>query len=418
MKTYHSIISQINYISFLALLIALPYPFGMVRICWMIWVITWLLEFRFLYHENLRANSKQRWISIGIIAWLVLNCISVIWSPAPQASWLMIQRYASLLAIPFIYTYGVNTHYNTAVCLKVFAISAFVSIWIYIFSYYWIQNYAHTLDKYAPLVSVDWLHIDNLLCNSKHHIHFTNVLCMVISILLLYRKQLGRWLVIAGGILCLWAVYASGSRMGLINIGWIVITSLLVWFAHSPSWRRGIITGLTVLITLGAACYITLHHPRLEGQSWEEVSRLTDDSIQPAKEPRFAIWHTAVESPQDFLLHGLGAGQSTSYLVSHYQAHGWTYYAEHQYSAHNQYLGICIDLGLVVALLFFLGWCCIPFAYSGFARYWMVCVAGITGISMMTEMLMSGLEGISFFCAMSILAILLPNHSLSLQPNP
>ena len=69
-------------------------------------------------------------------------------------------------------------------------------------------------------------------------------------------------------------------------------------------------------------------------------------------------------------------------------------------------------MGIVAAILFIIFWIGIPFFFTGTQRYWVLCATGISMCSMMTDMLLGGLEGIVFVALMAVLAYLLPNNAL------
>jgi hypothetical protein len=143
-----------------------------------------------------------------------------------------------------------------------------------------------------------------------------------------------------------------------------------------------------------------------------ELIRVNEEQTEaPAFEPRFAIWQTALEQREDYILYGLGAGNATNYLVKCYQQNGWKQYVNRQFSPHCQYLGVCMDLGLVAAMLFIIFWAGIPFFFRGTQRYWVLCATGISMCSMMTDMLLGGLEGIVFVAIMAVLAYILPSSA-------
>ena len=124
-----------------------------------------------------------------------------------------------------------------------------------------------------------------------------------------------------------------------------------------------------------------------------------------------AVWKTALEQPTDYLAYGLGAGNSTNYLVERYQQREWEIFYLRRFSPHNQFLGVCMDLGLVAAVLFVLFWFGIPWFFAGDKQYWAWCALGICLPAMCTEMILGGIEGIVFICVLFLLGTLLPDST-------
>jgi hypothetical protein len=70
-----------------------------------------------------------------------------------------------------------------------------------------------------------------------------------------------------------------------------------------------------------------------------------------------------------------------------------------------------MDLGLIATILFIIFWIGIPFMFTGTQRYWVLCATAISMCSMMTDMLLGGLEGIVFVVVMAVLGYLLPSNT-------
>lgn len=385
-------ISKINFWAFLVLLAALPYPLPIIRTCWTVWCITWLAELRFLDKRNFTPSRGVIYLSAGIFVWILWNMVSVAWAGDTTLAWHTVGRYCSLLPIPLVGLFGVNKYYKTDTCIKVLLSSALISVGVYMFTHYWVINRWAAIDKHnAEIKVIDWLHMDDLLLDIKHRLHYTNLLCMLLPCLVLARKKTGTLAALAAGALILIAIYLTGSRVALINLVLIaVITAAYYLLRTQKRWVQALGVSLAFLCISGAAVGVTYFHQRSVGM----------------EEPRLLTWQTAIEHPQDYLAHGLGAGNATPYLVNLYEANGLTEHVQYQYSPHNQYLGVCMDLGLVAALLFVLFWLAIPFFFRGETRYWILCLWGISLCAMMTDMLIGGLEGIVFVVVMPLLSFI------------
>lgn len=416
MEKYKKFISKVNFLSFLALLATLPYPLPFIHFFWLVWIVTWLLEFRYLHKENIRIHRGMLYLSCGVVIWLLWNILSVSWADNTQAAWANILRYISLLTIPFVGFFGVNEYYDWRKCLKVLLVSSVISIGVYMFTHYWIMNYPYAINKHSDskIIEIDWLHMNNLLLNIKHRMHFSNLLCILFPFLIIAHNKIGKLATILTSILLLIAIYMTGSRIALINLI-MIATITICWFIlrRKKIWVKGLGISMAIIIIILGSTIGMLLHPRNSGHSVTElISVDTDNTNAPAFEPRFAIWYTALEQPKDYLAYGLGSGNATDYLVKKYQEYGWERYIDRQFSPHNQFLSVCIDLGIVASVLFILFWLGIPFFFTGTQRYWALCIIGICMCSMMTDMLLGGLEGIVFISLMAILNSMLPTSDI------
>ena len=99
-------------------------------------------------------------------------------------------------------------------------------------------------------------------------------------------------------------------------------------------------------------------HPRMQEFDLDEITQMRE--VSGEHESRLNIWALAIEQPKDYLAHGLGAGQSTNYLVEKYKEKGFNYYASKRFHAHNQYIEQLIELGLPGLLFFLIMWSSIP----------------------------------------------------------
>lgn len=411
MQTYQSIIKKANFYAFLALIASLPFPMPIIHVCWLVWVATWLLEFRFLHRENIRINRGIVFVSIGVVVWLIANVVSVLWANNTHEAWVTIGRYTSILAIPIVGIFGVNSLYDGWKCIKILIISCLISFGVYLFTHYWVTNAPLAMNKHAEFyAAIDWLHMDELLLHIKHRMHYTNLLCMVFPCMVIAYRKIGLLPAIITGLLLIADIIMTGSRIALINL--IIVGAIsLCWFVlrHRKAWVKGLGISIAVLVVAGSSVAGMYLHPRNAKIDLTQIRELENNSWAPTSEPRIAIWHTALERPGDYLAHGVGVGNATDYMVSRYQDHGWACYVHCRYSPHNQFLNTCIELGIAAAILFAMFWFCLPFCFQGTARYWTLCLVGICIPSMMTDVLLGGLEGIVFLVVMMTIGWLLSN---------
>lgn len=415
MEKYKSIIEKINFMAFLGLLASLPYTLPFIKFFWYAWIFTWLLEFRYISNKPTLQHRGLVYLSCGILVWILWNSLSLLWADNTQAALNLLLRYASLLTIPFICVYGLNDNYDWRKSFKVLSITCITSIGVYMFTHYWVINHLYAFDKHSihNIVDVDWWHMSELLLNIKHRMHYSSLLCMLFPCLAIVYPKIGKLPTIVIGIVLLLAIFMTGSRIAwiyliviaIITIGWSVLQG-------KKNWVKGLGIGVAVIVIVLGSVLGMLVHPRNGGLSIREMISVNENNpVSPAFEPRMAIWHVALEQPKDYIAHGFGAGNATDYLVHRYQQYGWDGYIDRHFSPHSQYLGVCMDLGIVTLILFIIFWMGIPFFFTGTQRYWVLCATAISMCSMMTDMLLGGLEGIVFVVVMAVLGYLLPSNA-------
>ena len=108
---YQNMMGKINYAIFLATVALLPFPQVFARYAWIAWLITWILEMRFLKKENINPWKKMLpFLLFG--AWYIWKLISGLWSKDLDAYHWFVERYITFgLLIP-VGIWGVNSQYD------------------------------------------------------------------------------------------------------------------------------------------------------------------------------------------------------------------------------------------------------------------------------------------------------------------
>lgn len=414
---YQQVIGEINWYAFLAFLAVLPYSHSLSRPVWMVWLVSWLLECRFIARPAAFTDSAERRKLVpfvGLAVWFLWGAVSVLWAENLHDAQGALMRNFDLFFLLFPALWGLNGRYNWQTCLKVFVASCLISVFVYLFAHYWVMNHLHAVNRYHKFYfSFDWLHLTDFTLNLKHRLQYTTLLSLCFPSVILLAKEnvaaLGRvrtfvFAALAFAVLLL-AVHWTGSREGLINT--IVVFSTAAVLALPASKR---LWGMLAVVALAAlaAFGILKFHPRFNEVPLKEYFRITDDPIRPSVEPRYAIWHTALEHPEEYSLHGVGVGQCSDYLLKKYENYGWIMFIERRYHSHNQYLCTWIELGFAAMLFFLLIWISVPFAFQGRARYFAIFFTEILMLDMCTDNMLSGIEGIFFTAAGLLILLVIP----------
>lgn len=405
MKQYNAFMTYANYLAFLALLCAMPYGFEFIRFFGLVWVVTWLLELRFVKHENLTLSKPRLYVAIGFSVWVVWNALSMSWAADKASAWAMVQRDLYMLVIPLVMLWGVNERYDWKQCVKVLTIGCVISVGVYLFTLYWLFNVPRAWEKHnAVNPHFDWWHIECFLLQMKHRLHYTTLFCLaivgILSLLIqgLTTRKETVYYSIALPFLVL-AIYKTGSRTALINLTLIAVIAALWWWTRRKQrsrWQKAIAIGVVALVLAGSGLALFKLHPRNRGVTVEQLMTVEEGVARPTFEPRVAIWFAAFESPEDYSLYGLGVGNSYTYIWDKYVRHGWQAYTDYKYSTHNQFIATWIELGALAAVLFVLFWLLMPFLFHGTARYWTACICAICFVNLTTDLFFGGVEGITF----------------------
>jgi O-antigen ligase len=131
---------------------------------------------------------------------------------------------------------------------------------------------------------------------------------------------------------------------------------------------------------------------------------------------RLNIWGVALDSPRDYSLYGLGAGQSLPYLREKYKEAGFTEYARISYAAHNQYLAEWMEIGIPGLLFFILAWISIPYFNRNRARKSAMMLLTLYGLNMLTDCMWGMFDGIILWAVWMLLIRLQADTQTNQQP--
>lgn len=411
MERYQIFIKRLNYIFFLVLMATLPLPRKFGHVMLIVWAASWLLELRFTKKENF-CGWKSLIPGLGLAAWVLWECVSILWGGHFR------DCHVSLLILPLILAFGVNEQYQWKQAAKVLIISSLLSCFLYGFTLYWVFNHSVLLEYHyqGPIYPLQVSYFDLFLSFIKHRLFYCTILSIDVVLLFLLRHDIiQRWgriegsiyLVLSLGVLLL-TMFATESRASLFTL---VILAAVFGIRHIPNRHRlwmSVLIGACVIIGCVA---LWQYHPRMKMITIDQVlhpyNYINEVSIQ---NPRLLTWYYALQSPKDYMAYGMGVCQSEPYLVDKYEQAHWEVGVQEQFHAHNQYLLVCMELGIVAMLLFIAYWICLPMCYPKKTRQrdFVLYLALIFGLNMLTDNLFSSMEGVVYICALLLFASILP----------
>lgn len=409
MDKYTTFIKQANYFLFLVLVASFPLPHNMIQWCWGAWAVTWLLELRFLKPTNMQWG-KRMIPALFLLGWVIWECISILWGRNIGEGSHFPDYHASLFFFPLIMLYGVNELYDWKKISKVFIISCVCSFFVYCWLLYWVTNYNYIIyNGHGPKIPFHLSYFDSVLSPIKHRMLYCSALGVAIILLFVLREDLIKeWGKIKAYIFsfsCLGvlvtAILATGSRANLLTL---VALGAIAWIAQIKRYRA-LIASLIIVGSIGCCLAIWKLHPRMKNLTIDQLTHIEEHYNDPHMQPRVIIWHLALQNPQDYIVKGLGVGNTKGYLGEKYAQLGLTHFQDERYGAHNQYLYVCIDLGLIAMLLFIAFWYTIPLCFAKgsqgrrFAFYFVL----FFGINMLTDDNLSRIEGVIYTCTFLIL---------------
>ena len=409
MKRYQDIIGRINYGLFLAVVALLPFPQTPLRLACVLWIISWYLELRWISKpKSLRENP----VAIPILLfglWFAWKVLSICWAPDYNAWAWQMERYMTFALIIPIGLWGVNEHYKWEQAGKVLVASCVIAIPLY---FIWMALlFPHP--EWVPYLhlSEEWTHHANwstfLMDNISHFKHrlflcSTELFGIVIAFLV-FRK---RWALLIPAVAIMFlSIPMTGSRQSILTCAALVVIGILYLLPRKLRLRYGV--GILLLGMLAGGGLLTLH-PRMQQFDLRTLTEMRDVSYD--HDVRLNIYGCALQQPSDYIAYGLGAGQSTAYLMEKYQEKGFDYYVFKHYHAHNQYLEELMEIGIPGLLLFLLAWLSIPVCARKANRFIALLFFTLYAMNMFTDCMFGKFDGIALW-AVGLLFILLQTNA-------
>ena len=175
---------------------------------------------------------------------------------------------------------------------------------------------------------------------------------------------------------------------------------------------RALVASMAVAGSIVIGALLFTLHPRFDQLELEHITERATYQTNEI-EPRINIWYSALQSPQDYIWHGVGAGGNSEYLKSIFAEHHWDKFYTRQYNTHNQYLGVLINLGIFGAIFFLLIWLLYPLWYRGRVRQFATLIALTIGLNMLTENMLDRIDGIIVTCVSFLVIVLISRDQLA-----
>lgn len=409
MNRYQNIIGKLNYGLFLTVVALLPFPQIFLRYAFVAWIIAWLLEGRwFSKPKSLKENTMAiPFILFGI--WYVWQIVSWFWAPDHDAWAWQMERYLTFIGIVPIGLWGVNKYYNWRTIGKVLVISCVASIPVYLILLAGIRLHpeivAHYhLQKFISIWHTSWWpYFADSVSFFKHRLFWCSVeLFGIIVASQVYKEK--KWLAATFITIMLSPILLTGSRQSVLTAAALMAVGLVGELPKRYRLRYGV--GILLLgMVLGGG--LLMLHPRMKGFNPQTVTEMRD--ISGDHDVRFNIWGAALQTPSDYLTYGIGAGQSTNYMVAKYHQFNMEYYWNEHYHPHNQYLEALMELGIGGLLLFLLAWLSIPLCAQKKGRLTAILFTVLFAMNMLTDCMFGKFDGIALW-AVGLLLIFLQSN--------
>ena len=418
LKKYQSAVGQLNYSLFLVTVALLPFPQIFLRYASVAWFATWVLEGHFC-----SKPSKEDWrkaipfLMFGV--WYLWKIISGLWAADIDAYGWQLERYLFFGLLVPVGIWGVNSLYDWKQICKVLAISCVAAVAIYTFTLFWVFNaniFNFEIVPHVPKPLTFDFFADKISC-IKHRLFLCSTEMMGIMALLYIRKDIlskfgkykGWFLIIGGIVMMISFIIATGSRASILS----GVALISIWLLYKLPIRHIRYKIALIIFACAVGLFALSQHPRM--QEFDYTRLMSIRNVEKGENVRLNIWGTALDSPEDYSLYGLGAGQSTPYLQKKFVEKGLVNYAKISFAAHNQYLTEWMEIGVIGMIFFILAWISIPYFNTHQARKSAMILLTLYGLNMLTDCMWGTFDGIILWAVWMLLIRLQANTQADQQ---
>lgn len=382
----------------------------------LLWGLSRILESRGKGILNFQLKGYQTWLFILFIVFCLWQFAGIIYSDDIKAGWNIFLSRLSLFLFPFVLVIpGEKVLKNLKFILKLFACSTTIYIlFCFLYAFYRSTSFQNGHFVYnQPPPEGYWMSYFYGSYFSIHQHPSYLAMYVILSIFIAFEtwfekslKFYGRvlWLMIS--VFLLISIYFLSSRAGILTI---ILLVPFYFFYKLKQKRKGLILALSILLILFVIFPLIRSNERVK-IVFDEISEgtLKQNVLQDG---RVMIWRSALQIIPNNLIIGVGIGDVRTELMKEYIKIGNKELIENNYNAHNQFLEILLENGLIGLIIFmvlfvFMAFIAISEKNLLFGLFLMMMI-----IFFMFETVLYRLAGISFFSLFSFLLLYIPGTS-------
>lgn len=236
----------------------------------------------------------------------------------------------------------------------------------------------------------------------KHTTYFSLfiVICLLWLLWLLIHRKGNRIFLIVGGFALLYIFYLLSVRISIIALA--VGSLVIILNSIASTWKRILI--LIIVPVLLGSVYFTPYFQKRFDPSTTETSQISD------MEFRQLHWKSVFETiNNNNLLVGYGTRSHRDYLYNKYKEYGLTSAYNEGYNAHNQYLEVFLEFGLLGLVIFLSLVLYLLWVFKKNGDYFALSIFLVFLVYMLTESIFQRHSGIVIF---SLIIVIFINDNL------
>jgi O-antigen ligase len=405
---------ELTFYSCIACIVILPLYIHWLPPFMILWGLFWIIENSPLFNKRTLANNKHKILFLSFLILYMWQITGLLYADSLNMGIERISKRLSLLLFPLVLFYpGNKIVKNINLILRLFAVCTFVYI-IYCFgnalhNSMLVQDGTWIFNPHPVEYDYENYFFGSRLSDTVHpsYLAMYVLLSMIISVESFFDKSISvikRYFWILVTIIFLTVIYLLSSRSGVLSL---VITLplylLLKFYRKFPKWI--VLVALTILVISFTALVRTNDriNDSIVGISKTNINDTFNNDV------RFLIWKSAIGViKQNFIL-GVGTGDASEELKKEYSSRGYIQGYYENLNAHNQYLEILLENGIIGLMLFMgiLGY--MSFIALSDRNLIYGCYILIMLVFFFFETVLNRLAGITFFPLFSFLILHLDN---------
>lgn len=343
---------DISYVAAILIMVVMPIQYRFLPPFMILLCLSWIYENFNEFGKIFRDTSKYRLLVLAFLLFYLWQVISILYTTDRFVGWSNIFGRLSLLIFPIIlFKPGEQIKSHGLKLLRIFSIStAAYMVSCFGYALYRSLNFYHGVWSFNPHPpEADWNNFfyGTDLAYSIHpsYLAMYVLISVFISFESWYDKSLKTWFRVAWlalGILLFISVYFISSRAAILAAIVLIFLSAIYKIISRKKTR---IIWMSLLVILIVSLPLIKNNDRvnyaLQGFSKEHSFELR------RQDERIMVWKSAIEIIKKNPLFGVGIGDVRTELVKEYRRTGEDKLEMERLNAHNQFLEVLLEGGLV-----------------------------------------------------------------------
>jgi O-antigen ligase len=322
-----------------------------------LWCIAWILENYSRFGQIFNNRKSYNLFFFLFVSYFIWDTISLLNTTDVKMGFSNLFSRLSLILFPLVLFYpGEKIKDNVRVLLKIFAISTCIFM-LFCFGHALyrsinIHDGIWTFDPHSP--KSFWLNYfyGSELTGSQHPSYVS--MYVILSVFICFeiwfdysQSLLKRISWFIPGILLIISLYFLSSRAGIL-ICIILIPGYFIYKFNQLGRRK--FSWVWIILIIIVVLPVILKNQRVDYL----YGRLSNKQIgyERKQDQRFLIWESALKIAKENLVFGQGIGDAREELSREYARRGELAMAKERLNAHNQFLEVLLESGIVGLLLF------------------------------------------------------------------